>query len=458
MKPDFFDEIKDDVDTLEEEYRDDSDTISCQNRYLFVFELFSEDEICTCGKYREYNRIAEHMIRFANNVNVLNIGKSLKAVTYNSLDKQHVLKFHIHIKKIVRKLAFTTHKYNIDSKRFYILDANEGLRLFSALKIGKKSIEEELDDVLNRIESKLFPDNSDKVSEKAVYNRIKEQVYKEKSTITVQNLNSTIQEIPQEAKELVNQVAADDELINSSWDITIRLNDQNSFYRWFNFLLSQITVYLVREEEMPTMIEYFKSKELSDDEIDSIIPQVTNSKALGCYYPMSRIIENKKIQIIICPELIEQTAKSMGIDKNVAYAKVIIHEFAHAVMDERNIISREKSHYDEDVIKLAKGPGNKINFYNPLFEFVMEESIANYLTLLKFQTSTSSIQKDVYRFIDNQPEAYRFGIKQFDAHVKACKWRTMKDIITPEKAQEWLDKYFINNEPYSFEAFDNLFK
>ena len=133
-----------------------------------------------------------------------------------------------------------------------------------------------------------------------------------------------------------------------------------------------------------------------------------------------------------------------------------IHEFAHAVMDERNIISREK--YNEDVIKLGKGPGNKINFHNPLFEFVMEESIANYLTLLKFQTSTSSIQKDVYRFIDNQPEAYRFGIKQFEAHVKACKWRTMKDIITPEKAQEWLDKYFINNEPYSFEAFDNLFK
>ena len=307
--------------------------------------------------------------------------------------------------------------------------------------------------MLSCIKSKLFSQETYELSnEETIVNRIKEQVYIESATVSIQNINSTIPDIPQEAKELVNQVAADDELINSSWDITIRLNEQNSFYRWFNFLLSQITVYLVREEEMPTMIEYFKSKDLSDDEI----PQATISKALGCYYPMSRIIENKKIQIIICPELIEQTAKSMGIDKNVAYAKVIIHEFAHAVMDERNIISREK--YNEDVIKLDKGPGNKINFHNPLFEFVMEESIANYLTLLKFQTSTSSIQKDVYRFIDNQPEAYRFGIKQFDAHVKACKWRTMKDIITPEKAQEWLDKYFINNEPYSFEAFDNLFK
>lgn len=441
MKPDFFDEIANKKIANEEIDIFSSKIIGGTGRYIYVFELFNDDEIAECNKCKVYNDKVEYVA----NKGYYSIFNTLIACR---CEKQKYVKSYHHVIMNVLKQYYPNERVN--DKRFYILDIKDNLRLVYALNISKKEYEKELNEVLSEIE--INPEEKDFIDEEKIVNRIKEQVYKEKSTITVQNINSTIPDIPQEAKELVNQVAADDELINSSWDITIRLNDQNSFYRWFNFLLSQITVYLVREEEMPTMIEYFKSKDLSDDEI----PQATISKALGCYYPMSRIIENKKIQIIICPELIEQTAKSMGIDKNVAYAKVIIHEFAHAVMDERNIISREK--YNEDVIKLDKGPGNKINFHNPLFEFVMEESIANYLTLLKFQTSTSSIQKDVYRFIDNQPEAYRFGIKQFDAHVKACKWRTMKDIITPEKAQEWLDKYFINNEPYSFEAFDNLFK
>ena len=98
---------------------------------------------------------------------------------------------------------------------------------------------------------------------------------------------------------------------------------------------------------------------------------------------------------------------------------------------------------------------------NPIFHLVMEESVANCITLNKFHAATlgekNTIINDVIKFIEHQPDAYKFGIKQSNAKIKVCKWRTMKDRIDNTKAEEWLRKYFFNNEPYNAEAFNDLF-
>ena len=97
---------------------------------------------------------------------------------------------------------------------------------------------------------------------------IKKQVHLDPASLTIENINSTISDIPQEAKDLVNIIANDDEIINKSFDITVRLDSNNPFYRWYNFLLSQITVYLVNPDSMPTMEDYFKKYDLKKDDIN----------------------------------------------------------------------------------------------------------------------------------------------------------------------------------------------
>ena len=87
----------------------------------------------------------------------------------------------------------------------------------------------------------------DYISIDDIEENIKKQVHLDTDTAspTIENINSTISDIPQEAKDLVNIIANDDEIINKSFDITVRLDSNNSFYRWYNFLLSQITVWKI---------------------------------------------------------------------------------------------------------------------------------------------------------------------------------------------------------------------
>lgn len=458
MKPDFFDDYNIDEiynpDKSENKIDDDfKPSIKCKSRYIFVFELYNEDELKKCEELKNYN----DKINYLDNLSLFDSEKAT--------NKYHIFNGLIAKKEIHKKIDTITHyieiiknKFNKTTKRIYILDVKKDLQLIYAAKIANINIKNELKELLYKLDDALLRDKEmwDYISIDDIEENIKKQVHLDTASLTIENINSTISDIPQEAKDLVNIVANDDEIINKSFDVTARLDSNNSFYRWYNFLLSQITVYLVNPDSMPTMEDYLKKYELKKDDINNITTQTTMSKALGCHYSKPEKINNKEVTICICPELIESFAESVGIDKNTAYAKVIIHEFAHAMMDEQKIVKLYNAKPCLDYINSNRAT------LNPIFHFVMEESIANCITLNKFHAATldekDTIINDVNKFIEHQPDAYKFGIKQFEAKIKVCKWRTMKKNINATKADEWLRKYFFYSEPYNAEAFNNLFE
>lgn len=461
MKPDFFDDYNPDEicnpDKSENEIDIDfKPSIKCKSRYILVFELYNEDELKEweeweeCEKYNDIIKYFATLFRFefeyaTNKYHIFNGIKGLKKAIRKEIDK--IIYF---IERIKNRFSKTT-------KRVYILDIKEELRLIYAAKIANNNIKNELQELLYKLDEALCSNKEmlDYISIDDIEENIKKQVHLDTASLTIENINSTISDIPQEAKDLVNIIANDDEIINKPFDITVRLDSNNSFYRWYYFLLSQITVYLVNPDSMPTMEDYFKKYDLNKDDINNITTQTTMPKALGCHYSKPKNINNKDVTICICPELIESFAESVGIDKNTAYAKVIIHEFAHAMMDEQKIVKLYNDKPCLDYINSTRAT------LNPIFHLVMEESVANCITLNKFHAATldekNTIINDVIKFIEHQPDAYKFGIKQSNAKIKVCKWRTMKDRIDNTKAEEWLRKYFFNNEPYNAEAFNDLF-
>ena len=461
MKPDFFDNINLDEICNPDKSENEIDiyfkpSIKCKSRYILVFELYNEDELKEweeweeCEKYNDIIKYFATLFRFefeyaTNKYHIFNGIKGLKKAIRKEIDK------------IINFIEIIKNRFSKTTKRVYILDIKEELRLIYAAKIANNNIKNELQELLYKLDEALCSNKEmlDYISIDDIEENIKKQVHLDTASLTIENINSTISDIPQEAKDLVNIIANDDEIINKSFDITVRLDSNNSFYRWYNFLLSQIKVYLVKKEDMPTMEEYIGKYDIKKEDIDNITQQTRISKALGCYYRNPINIAGKEVKICICPELIESFAESVGIDKNTAYAKVIIHEFAHAMMDEQKIVELYNDKPCLDYINSTRAT------LNPIFHLVMEESVANCITLNKFHAATldekNTIINDVIKFIEHQPDAYKFGIKQSNAKIKVCKWRTMKDRIDNTKAEEWLRKYFFNNEPYNAEAFNDLF-
>lgn len=459
MKPDFFDDYNLDEINNPDKSENEIDidfkpSIECKSRYIFVFELYNEDEL---EKWEECEKYNDKIIKHFKNTFLFEFEYAT--------NKYHIFNGIYRPKKAIRKRIDTIihfieaikNRFSKTTKRVYILDIKEELRLIYAAKIANNNIKNELQELLYKLDEALCSNKEmwDYISIDDIEENIKKQVHLNTASLTIENINSTISDIPQEAKDLVNIIANDDEIINKSFDVTVRLDSNNSFYRWYNFLLSQITVYLVNPDSMPTMEDYFKKYDLKKDDINNITTQTTMPKALGCHYSKPKNINNKDVTICICPELIESFAESVGIDKNTAYAKVIIHEFAHAMMDEQKIVKWYNDKPCLDYINSTRAT------LNPIFHLVMEESVANCITLNKFHAATldekNTIINDVIKFIEHQPDAYKFGIKQSNAKIKVCKWRTMKDRIDNTKAEEWLRKYFFNNEPYNAEAFNDLF-
>ncbi|MFW5670624.1 MAG: hypothetical protein ACOCM4_15625, partial [Acetivibrio ethanolgignens] len=431
--------------------------IKCKSRYILVFELYNEDELKDWKKCEKYNDTIKNLatlftFEFEYATNKYHIFNGINGIYGIKKAIRKRIDTFIHVIEAIKN------RFSKTTKRIYILDIKKDLQLIYAAKIANINIKNELKELLYKLDDALCSNKEmlDYISIDDLEENIKKQVHLDTASLTIENINSTISDIPQEAKNLVNIIANDDEFINNSFDITVRLDANKSFYRWYNFLLSQIKVYLVKKEDMPTMEEYIGKYDIKKEDIDNITQQTRISKALGCYYRNPRNIAGKEVKICICPELIEDFADSIGIDKNIAYAKVIVHEFAHAMMDEQNVVS-----LDKDKQYLDYTISNNLSFHDPHFRFVMEESVANCITLNKFKASylknSDIVINDVIKFIEHQPDAYKFGIKQSNAKIKVCKWRTLKDKIDKNKAEEWLRKYFFNNEPYNAEAFNDLF-
>ena len=217
----------------------------------------------------------------------------------------------------------------------------------------------------------------------------------------------------------------------SGWE-----DDDKTCLFWMSFLKKCITVLLVPKSKMP------------DDDED----------LLGRYYSCSHVLSEPLI--VLCPERINQAAISLYEEickkssevynkpfpnlktcHKVLYAKVLIHEFAHAVMDWTNTLADGRNTLEANAINQKSA-----TFCQRLStedEKYMEESLANMITLLYFEVADNKHLDIVKTFINNHQDLqYQFGIKQFDAKVD---WRKWRDYKSKKSLKMW--KAYVENHP-----------
>lgn len=182
--------------------------------------------------------------------------------------------------------------------------------------------------------------------------------------------------------------------------------DYNTYsdYNWMLTLMKRISILLVDSKNMP----------------ESPIKGEYPTESLGCYFSVGQF-NYPQPAIFLCPEKIEEAARNENIDKKVLYAKVLIHELAHAIMDPTNEL------LNNGILK-QKVFGQILGSDADVF---MEESLANMITLQYFEAAKSRIGENdferVKSFMEKQPEAYKFGITQYEKlHTNWREWRNNK--------------------------------
>ncbi len=145
--------------------------------------------------------------------------------------------------------------------------------------------------------------------------------------------------------------------------------------------------------------ESWKDIECENEELEKYIPK---GNILG-YYTHWNEKECEGPHICLYTEAIEEEANSAQIDIKLLYAIVIIHELAHAMMD---------NNLDDSTLPKT------------LYAKAMEESLANCIVLKLFHDFDLDNYEKVREWISKrQPIIYRFGINQYDADVDWTKWR-----------------------------------
>jgi len=202
----------------------------------------------------------------------------------------------------------------------------------------------------------------------------------------------------------IEDILKDQEVLKEPWKSLSCLNRDSEYY---------IPIKLVDEKELP------------DDPIkeDGTISPDT----LGAYRSWDD--EQQKPIILLWPNKILEVAKDIDMDAKLICKKVIIHEFAHALMDPTNWKS------EKDFAPQQKNQGPKITSDADRF---MEESLANMLTLKYFHEVAKEEFDPVEDFIaKRQPAIYRFGITQFELNTDWTKWRDYKANKTPDFWSYW---------------------
>ena len=204
--------------------------------------------------------------------------------------------------------------------------------------------------------------------------------------------------------------------------------DTISTYNWMLSLTRKMNISLKEPNEMP------------EPPIVGEYP----TESLGCYIPSLQ--ENYPYPVIyLCPKRIIDAADRLDIDKKVLYAKVLIHELAHAIMDPTNELEGENLKSKKDIEPKTKSDA----------DVFMEESLANMITLQYFEAAKSIIgEKDfeqVKSFMEIQPEAYKFGIEQFQLQTDWREWRNNKSSM-----KFWM--YFYSKLPTQGKYLENLKK
>ena len=195
-------------------------------------------------------------------------------------------------------------------------------------------------------------------------------------------------------------------------EINEQLNDSEPWSLLSLLVNKFIPIKLVDEKELP---------DAPIKEEGTISPDL-----LGAYFSCNNY--NKPI-ILLCPSRILSVAKLCDIKAKLLCKKVIIHEFAHALMDPTNWTS------ETDFAPQQKNQCQKITSDADRF---MEESLANMLTLKYFHEVAKEEFDPVEDFIaKRQPAIYRFGITQFELNTDWTKWRDYKANKTPDFWSYW---------------------
>lgn len=195
-----------------------------------------------------------------------------------------------------------------------------------------------------------------------------------------------------------------------------------------HFLATQIPVFYVEKKEITLMWEKLKEdiQEYYSENIDSYLP--SNEDVLG-YYAHKEIAGRMSPVIYMCPELIKEESDKLGIDYDILYESVLVHELGHAIMDAWNIIKTEN-----DTMTLVHPsdkngqdmPWEKFSFYRTLPEIAMEESMANCITLNWFNCKSEKEYNAVKNFIGGQKADYQFGLYQHRALADWQLWHKFK--------------------------------
>lgn len=144
--------------------------------------------------------------------------------------------------------------------------------------------------------------------------------------------------------------------------------------------------------------------------------------------------------IVLDPEVICELSEDTKIPFKVLFTEVLIHELAHAIMD------------------------NSEDWPSSLEAKAMEESLANMITIEWFKEYAPEDEKYIKHFIDNwQSSIYKFGIWQEKIDAVWEKWRESTKQTTP-KLEEWFNMCFAEGniiipiEDYTKEIYNKVFE
>lgn len=270
--------------------------------------------------------------------------------------------------------------------------------------IQKEYFNIELDSLINLFEGKIF----------------------KRENLVIVNINSPRTLDRQEMEKIEN--------IMRHLDVSdITIHPADSFCSLLTPSSEEKFIPIFLKEEMPTFEKRWEGIEVSE-EYRIYEPKGT---ILG-YYSKDDVELCDGPHIVLSPKTIEQCSEKATnkISFEVLFAKVLLHEFAHVLMDNEQL--------------------NK-----DLFSKAMEESLANMIVLQVFSKYDKSNYDKVRSFIVNdQPTIYQFGAYQFKINADWKKWKKSNKNMPTLKT--WFDKCFKEgkireNLIYSLSDYDEVF-
>lgn len=179
---------------------------------------------------------------------------------------------------------------------------------------------------------------------------------------------------------------------------------------------------------------------------------IPSGNVLGCYSRGNGEGQEYKSgpHIVLYPEVILSAASDSGISFEILFAKTLIHEIAHAIMDNYDVA-------DGQIVD------QNANWPNKLEAKAMEESLANMITLAWFKEYASPEEyKQVKHFIDCwQSSIYRFGLWQEKIDADWKKWLN-SDKQASGKLVGWFNRCFSSGnikipiEDYNKDLYDKV--